>query len=495
MSDNGEAVRKKEMNELFGALTVPFMLNIVGENFYKFAALVFSAGESGARSMPAAFGLSFSLMVFLVYAWGRPAMRYVQTADEGLKAVIRRRLRNIYRDGFAMLLGVQALTLLVTTALPGRLTGAELGAALVAAAAQCAMLVVYIDSLLSRQKVLIESLYSKEELSRPRPGFFIPVYIKLSVLIGGFALLPFALIYLASFRGLPLEQLRGPLTMLLFVCTVLLGTGLFSVYHGIQLPLEALVAKMYQVARGEFPKTRIYFSDEIAALKAGYNDMVEGLREREALQDTFGKYLSIEIARQLLKNKKVNLGGESVEAAVMFCDIRNFTPLSEKLSAQQLVEFLNNYFHYITPPITAHNGVINKFIGDAVMAIYAPLLGSADYAADALRSAAEMRAALAAFNASGKAPGPVEFGVGLHCGRLVAGNIGTAARLEYTFIGDTVNIASRLEGKTKDLGSDVVLSGQVAARLGPGYAGFRLEALGKVPLKGKAEPLEVFRLL
>ncbi|HNT98629.1 MAG TPA: adenylate/guanylate cyclase domain-containing protein, partial [Elusimicrobiales bacterium] len=241
-------------------------------------------------------------------------------------------------------------------------------------------------------------------------------------------------------------------------------------------------------------RTRIYFSDEIAWLKAGYNEMIAGLKEREELHDTFGKYLSIEIARELIKNKKVNLGGETIEAAVMFCDIRNFTPLSEKLSATGVVDFLNDYFRHITPPIAENNGVINKFIGDAVMAIYTPLLGSEDYVADALRAAAGMRAALSVFNDSGKAPGKVEFGVGVHCGRLVAGNIGTSERLEYTFIGDTVNAASRIEGKTRDLDTDILVSGQVLSALGPDKAGFGFESVGKVPLKGKSEPMELFRL-
>lgn len=490
-----KAQRKETMNELFGVLTVPFMLNIVGGTFYEMAAVVFSGGDGYRRSVGSGFGFSFAAMILLTYAWGRPAMRYVETADEQLKTVIRRRLGNIYRDGFFMLLVVQASALLLYSSVPGLVSRPELAGAVVALVAQGAMLVVYLDAALSKQKVLIEALYTPAELSRPRSGFFIPVYIKMAVLLIGFALLPFGLIYLASFRKIVWVALSGPLTMLLFVSAVMLVTGLSSVYNGIQVPLNGLIDKMYRVAKGEFPKTRIYFSDEIAALKAGYNDMVDGLVEREQLHDTFGKYLSIEIARELIKNKKVNLGGESVEAAVMFCDIRNFTPLSEKLGAAELVEFLNRYFHYVTPPITAHNGVINKFIGDAVMAIYTPMLGSEDYAVDALSSAAGMRAALEKFNASGEMPALVEFGVGVHCGRLVAGNIGTSARLEYTFIGDTVNVASRLESKTKDLGADVLVSGQVVAKLGPDRAGFRLESLGRVPLKGKAETIEVFKLL
>jgi adenylate cyclase len=166
------------------------------------------------------------------------------------------------------------------------------------------------------------------------------------------------------------------------------------------------------------------------------------------------------------------------------------------MNASMLIDFLNSYFHYITPPITANKGVINKFIGDAVMAIYTPLLGSDDYAADAVRAAAGMRAALAEFNASGKAPGPVEFGIGIHSGKLVAGNIGTPSRLEYTFIGDTVNIASRLESKTKDFNTDILVSGPAFERARGSLGGtFRFEPLGKAALKGKTEQVEIYKVL
>ena len=494
-----KAERKKSMNEFFSLLTVPFMLNIIGSGFFDMAVVAFGGGAPGGgrpgRGLSFGFSLSFGLMVLAVYLWGRPAFTYVRTAEERLKHVIRRRLANVYRDAFFMLLAAQAAALAVSSSAPGLVSKTELAAAAVSLLAQCAMLVVYIDANLSKQKLLIESLYSPEELSRPRQGFFIPVSTKITVMVAGFALLPFALVYLASFNQVPWDLLSPRLVILIFVSSVMLITGLGSIHNGVQLPLNKLIERMRAVARGEYVKTRIYFSDEVASLKAGYNEMVEGLKEREALHDTFGKYLSIEIARELIKNKKVNLGGEDMEAAVMFCDIRNFTPLSENLSASGVVEFLNKYFHYITPPITANNGVINKFIGDAVMAIYTPMLGSENFTLDAVRSALEMRRALAEFNASGAAPAPVEFGIGVHSGRLVAGNIGTLARLEFTFIGDTVNIASRLESKTKDLGTDILVSGPVLEGLGREKQNFRFESVGRVALKGKAGQMELYKLL
>lgn len=503
---NDKAERRKKLDEFFRILTIPLILTLVDSAFFKMAMAAFTGhakagGElirigSATHYWGAGSGFSFGVMCLLVYLWGRPAYLYVRNPDEKLKQKIRVRLGNIYRDGFLMLFIVQGGALAVSAAAPGLVSPEEFAAAGVAFLAQAALLVVYIDAHLSKQKTLMEDLYSPEELSRLRPGFSIPVYLKISTMVVGFAILPFALIYTASLNRVPWDAFSGELVLMLFLSSALLLNGLSSIYNGMQVPLDGLIAKMKRVAGGDFVKTRIYFSDEIAHLKAGFNDMVDGLKEREELQDTFGKYLSIEIARELIKNKKVNLGGEDMEAAVMFCDIRNFTPLSEKMSASMLVGFLNDYFHYITPPITENKGVINKFIGDAVMAIYTPLLGSEDYAADAVRAAVGMRKALAAFNASGKAPGIVEFGIGVHSGKLVGGNIGTSARLEYTFIGDTVNIASRLESKTKDYNTDVLVSEAAYARgkasLGSGVV---FAPLGKAALKGKAETVEIYKVV
>lgn len=501
--DTQQKNRKKELSEFTNLLAIPLVLSMVNSAFFRVAAAAFSSNPDaggtmvnfslGTRHTGINIGVPFSVMILLAYIWARPAFMYVRQPHEELKKKIRLRIENVYRDAFLMVVIAQALAL----ALPGfagMLSWKEYAAAAVAFVAQAALLVVHIDSHLSQQKRLIENLYTSEELSRLRPGFSIPLYMKFSALVIVFAMIPFALIYLLFVNRVPWNAVASDLGMLLFLSGVLLFTGLSTLYRGVQVPLNGLIAKMNQVANGNFAKTRIYFSDEVAYLKDGYNRMVDGLKEREELRDTFGKYLSIEIARELIHNKKVNLGGEDIEAAVMFCDIRNFTPLSERMSAATLVAFLNDYFHYITPPITAHHGVINKFIGDAVMAVFTPMLGSSDYAGDAIRAAVGMRRALSGYNDSGTAPGKVDFGIGIHAGRLVAGNIGTAARLEYTFIGDTVNIASRLESKSKDLDTDIIVSGSVIELARPAPAGVRFEPLGKAALKGKTAQVEIYKL-
>jgi class 3 adenylate cyclase/uncharacterized membrane protein YidH (DUF202 family) len=495
-----EKKRKKLAAGLMTFALIPYWLGRMGEAFANMYLSAFLAQkpEISAKDLHTSVSFGLGTIMLLAYVWARPAILYRKNPTPELREKVRRRFANIHLHS-AILLIVSALPALLLTYLFKR--GEPLGNGIIAAllislAAQLCILPIIIDWIRIRNGALMELLYDGEDIHSLRPGFAIPLAVKVSLLIFSCALLPFGLAAAAFRFGAPPQYWNQSFMNLSWMCAITLLVGLGVVFYGIQRPMNGLIERMRRLASGDFTKTRIYYSDEIARLKAGFNEMADGLKERAELQDTFGKYLSIEIARELIKNKKVNLGGEDIEAAVMFCDIRNFTPLSETMSATLLVEFLNNYFRYITPAITAHNGVINKFIGDAVMAVFTPQLGSGDYAADAVRAAAAMRAALADFNASGKAPGPVAFGVGVHCGRLVAGNVGTFSRLEYTFIGDTVNIAARLQSKGKDLGTDIIVSA-VALEKARGSLGgsLKLESLGRTSLKGKAEPLEVYKLL
>ena len=223
--------------------------------------------------------------------------------------------------------------------------------------------------------------------------------------------------------------------------------------------------------------------------------MVEQLREREELKNTFGKYVSIEVAKHLLEKKEIDLGGENIEATILFSDIRNFTSMSERMNPEEVVNMLNTYFSYITEPIMENNGIINKFIGDAVMAIYTPHLGSDDHVGDAIKSALGMRERLQELNLSGELPVNIKFGVGLNTGPLVAGNIGTKKRFEYTVIGDTVNVASRMESLTKEMDTDILLSEDTYKRLGKeDITQLSIKQAGPVKVKGKREPMPVYIL-
>ena len=222
-------------------------------------------------------------------------------------------------------------------------------------------------------------------------------------------------------------------------------------------------------------------------------------RERARMKQMFGSYVSDEVVDMLLRGgRKLNLGGETVPVTVMFSDIRNFTTISEKLAAHEVVEMLNEYFSRVTAPILDQRGNVNKYIGDAVMAIFGSPVTYPDHARRAIAAALGMVRAAEEFREWMVKRFPDRglpvfgIGIGLHTGDAVMGNIGSVKRLEYTAIGDTVNAASRLEGVTKDMKCVLVASLQTVKAAGEGVITGKMET---VKVKGRDEPIEVYEIL
>ncbi len=218
-------------------------------------------------------------------------------------------------------------------------------------------------------------------------------------------------------------------------------------------------------------------------------------RRRAALKQMFGRYVSDEVVEHLLHTgDDPGVAGQTREVTVLFSDIRSFTTLSERMTPQMVVEMLNAWFSEVSDPILEAGGTIDKFIGDAVMAVFGAPVHHADHARRALRAAAamdlraqEFRGWMAARFPDLDLP-PFAIGVGLHTGEALSGNVGSPRRMEFTTIGDTVNAASRIEGLTKGFDAAVVISREVVDAAGPGL---RLGEPRKVQVKGKDEPLEV----
>lgn len=221
-------------------------------------------------------------------------------------------------------------------------------------------------------------------------------------------------------------------------------------------------------------------------------------RERARLKKMFGRYVSDDVVKVLTEGERPDLAGESVQVTVLFSDIRNFTSISEKLDAREVVEMLNAYFSRVTEPILAEGGMVNKFIGDAVMAIFGSPVRHADHARRALRAALQMAREAEDFKQWMRARFPgrglPEFGIGIgvHSGEAVIGDIGSVKRTEFTAIGDTVNAASRLEGLTKEMRCVLVASKACVDAAGAGVRTGRQET---VRVKGKDEALEVHEIL
>ena len=501
--------RQKTADNLSAVLVVPCALIGVNTAVSFFFFLAFGKMELIRTFKTAAWWnaiIALLLSYALLFYWYAPIRRFCRTFTPESGAIVKRRLNSIYRDTllfFGLILAVETVAHLAALALGYISTEFlvyDLCATLLSVLMQFCYTLVFLDNILIKgTSTLIEKLYSREQLYAMREGFNISFSVKIGMLLLSTAVVPMAMLYIYLRRacGVTGDDLTAVNNLLIVIVFTPMVLGYGVIYSMLQNPVNGLIGKMKRLSEGDFGvKTRIYFTDEIAQLKNSFNQLVDQLKEREQLRETFGKYVSIEIARQLMKSGKINLGGENISATVMFCDIRNFTPLSERLSAGELVDFLNSYFGYITPPIMANRGVINKFMGDAVMAVYTPALGSAAHADDAVLSAVEMAGALEKFNASGRMPQPVRFGIGIHTGLLVAGNVGTLARLEYTVIGDVVNAASRLESMTKELSAEILISGAVHDALSPRVKGlFKFESLGSIALKGKNKTVPVYKVV
>lgn len=221
-------------------------------------------------------------------------------------------------------------------------------------------------------------------------------------------------------------------------------------------------------------------------------------RERARLRQIFGRYVAEEVVEKMLAaGKQPDLGGEALPVTVLFADIRNFTPMSETLSPHEVVEMLNNYFSRVCEPILEQGGTVDKFIGDAVMAVFGSPAPHPDHARRAVRAALAMAGKAQEFRTwmAQRFPGrgllDFHIGIGLHTGEAVVGNIGSPKRFEFTAIGDTVNTASRLEGVTKELGWIIVASAATITAAGPGVVtGGRKE----LQVKGRQEPVAVLEV-
>jgi adenylate cyclase len=249
-----------------------------------------------------------------------------------------------------------------------------------------------------------------------------------------------------------------------------------------------------QVKAGKYVNAPvIHTGDELESLALNFNAMVEGLRERDRLRETFGRYVTRQVADHLLKGN-VSLGGELVPVTVLFSDIRSFTTISETMEPRALLDFLNEYFTGMVDSVMLHHGVVDKFIGDAIMAVFGAPVPHPDDPLNAVKAALDMRTRLEKINVAFKARGLPELrtGIGLHSGQVIAGNMGHAERMEYTVIGDAVNLASRLEGMTKELKCDVILSEDLFRQV-ERYV--NAEPLHKIKVKGRDQEVMVYRLI
>ncbi|WP_158888866.1 adenylate/guanylate cyclase domain-containing protein [Amycolatopsis anabasis] len=249
-------------------------------------------------------------------------------------------------------------------------------------------------------------------------------------------------------------------------------------------PIRTVRAALRRVERGDLDAEVVVFDGtELGLLQSGFNRMVEGLRERERIRDVFGRQVGHEVAKKALAGK-IELGGEVREVAVLFVDVIGSTTIAATRPATEVVELLNRFFAVVVAEVHRHGGFVNKFEGDAALAVFGAPAGLADAAGAALASARSMATRLA------REVTGCEAGIGVAAGPAVAGNIGAQDRFEYTVIGDPVNEAARLTELSKSVPGRVVASMAAVERAAsPEAERWRLRE--QLTLRGRTEPTSI----
>ncbi len=231
--------------------------------------------------------------------------------------------------------------------------------------------------------------------------------------------------------------------------------------------------------------------DELGELSEHFNSMLSQLREKKLLQTSLGKIMHQDVIKKFMK-QEISLGGEIAEASVLFCDLRGFTGISEKTSPQKLVELLNSYFSLMVKAVEKHDGMVDKFVGDKIMAVFGHPQPSEYASGQALKAGMQMLKACDELNIALGPDLKLENSIGIHSGRVLAGNIGSQERMEYTVIGDVVNTAARLESATRVMDTRLAIS-ESAARGIPDLPQSMVYN-GELILQGRSEKTGVYIL-
>lgn len=284
----------------------------------------------------------------------------------------------------------------------------------------------------------------------------------------------------------PAGRLNTTILLLAIAALVIGLAGTVLVAMSIADPLRQLRWALSEVQRGNYnAHMQIYDASELGLLQSGFNDMVRDLAERQRLRDLFGRYVGEDVARRALE-RGTELGGQEREVAVLFVDLVGSTQLAATHPAAQVVSLLNDFFRVVVDTVHRHGGLVNKFQGDAALAIFGAPIEHPDASGAALAASRELHDELIAVL------GEIEFGIGVSAGRAIAGHIGAQARFEYTVIGDPVNEAARLTELAK-LEKGHVLASAVAVREALDSEALCWDVAETVELRGRTAPTQLAR--
>jgi adenylate cyclase len=285
-------------------------------------------------------------------------------------------------------------------------------------------------------------------------------------------------------RGGGTDALGVNVLVALFVSFTISFELVVLLSRSILRPIEDLEAATERIRQGRFDEhVPVTTSDEFGELSSAFNQMVDGLSERERLREAFGTYLDEEVATHLI-SEDFAPHGQELEVSLVFCDVRDFTTAAAGSDASEVVARLNELFECIVPIVARHRGHIDQFIGDAVLAVFGAPEQVPQHADRAVQCAVELARTI-----NSRKPGGFEIGIGVNTGKVVAGAIGGAGRLSFSVIGDAVNLCSRVEAATRETGDSVLITGATRALLSETI---EVESRGEREIRGYDRKVELF---
>lgn len=293
------------------------------------------------------------------------------------------------------------------------------------------------------------------------------------------------------------ELAKGILVFSVLLCLFFLIISLrvnVLVVNSILNPIKEMLGIIEKVKKGDLSQQiKVISNDELGILGDAGNDMIRGLADREKIRETFGKYVSPEIRDQILAGN-IPLNGERREATLLFSDLRDFTSYVENNPPEEVILGMRIYFTAMQKAIAKYNGLVLQYVGDEVEAVFGVPIKSNDHPEMAVKAALEMRKGLEILNEQRSKKGKPVFrhGIGIYTGSVLAGNTGSKDRLSYSLIGNTVNLASRIQEITKSYGCDILVSETTVKHI---ESSFPLKKEKSHSVKGYSRPITVYRLL
>ncbi len=495
-------------NLISNAIGVSVVMFLNGRTGFRFPEEILEA----SRAVDAVFlPLSFFLPLILTLAYERPIRQYVdmpaqgRTISDDARRVVRRRLLN---EPFFLIAVDMAMWMIAAVVYSAayRASGAGTDAVLrpVFLSLFTGVITVTVAFFVFehvRRRILAPFFFPAGGLYATPKTVRIRIRTRLVAFLFACNIVPFLAVlnllrealYSPMDPATILSQLRGGLfsNALIFI-----GVGIwltFLVSGNLTGPLREILRVLQGVKEGDFDgKVRVTSNDEIGYTGDAINEMNEGLKEREFIKEAFGKYVAREVRDEVLSGN-IPLDGETKQVTILFADLRDFTSMAESFPPKFVVQIINRYFEAMADAIREEKGLVLQFLGDEIYAVFGAPVSRPDHPVCALRAAVSMNRRLADLNAQFIQRGwpALRHGIGINSGEVVAANIGSPDRLSYLLVGDTVNLASRLQSLTKQIGEDILVSEPTQKR---SENEFRFRKITDAKIRGKQEAVKIYTL-